>query len=75
MFPLGDDNSDVRTVPFVVYGLIAINVLVFLLQMTIGDSFTYAWSTVPAEITTGIDLVRPVAIEAGGQAFRIPQYP
>ena len=75
MFPLGDDNSDVRTVPFVVYGLIAINVLVFLLQMTIGDSFTYAWSTVPAEITTGIDLVRPVAIEAGGQAYRIPQYP
>lgn len=75
MFPLGDDNSDVRTVPYVVYGLIAINALVFLLQMTAGDRFTYAWSAVPFEITTGIDIVRPVVVEAGGQSFTVPQYP
>lgn len=75
MFPLGDDNSNRQTVPYVVYALIGLNVLVYLLQVTAGDSFTYAWSTVPSEITTGIDLVRPVVIQAGGETFQIPQYP
>ena len=75
MFPLGDDNSNVRTVPFVVYALIAINALVFLLQMTVGDPFTYAWAAVPFEITSGVDIVRPVVVQAGGESFSIPQYP
>lgn len=75
MFPLGDDNTNRRTTPYVVYGLIALNVLIYLLQVTAGDSFTYAWATVPVEITTGIDLVRPVVVNAGGESFSIPQYP
>jgi len=75
MFPLGDDNSDVRTVPYVVYGLIGLNVLIFLLQMAAGDSFTYGWAAVPFEITNGVDLVRPETIDVAGQALRIPQSP
>jgi membrane associated rhomboid family serine protease len=34
MLPIGDDNSARRIVPVVTYALIAINVLVFLLELT-----------------------------------------
>ena len=58
MFPIGDDNSDRTITPYVNYALIGINILVFLLLQQIGsnESFTYAFSLVPKEITTGIDL-------------------
>ena len=67
MFPIGDDNSDRHSTPVVNYLLIAANILVFFLFQGFGEnnSFTYAWSTVPAEITTGRDIVTPdrVAVE------------
>lgn len=75
MFPLGDDNTNRLTTPYVVYGLIALNALIYVFQVTAGDTFTYAWATVPVEITSGIDLVRPVVVNAGGESFSIPQYP
>ncbi|HEV7643409.1 MAG TPA: rhomboid family intramembrane serine protease [Pyrinomonadaceae bacterium] len=58
MFPIGDDNSEVFTTPYVNYTLIAINILVFLLLQQAGynDQFTYAFSLVPREIMTGQDL-------------------
>ena len=58
-FPLADDNSDRKTFPVVTIVLIALNVLVFLLLQRMGnnDEFTNAFSTVPAEIITGKDLV------------------
>jgi membrane associated rhomboid family serine protease len=56
-FPIGDDNTERRTVPFVNYTLIAINVLVFLFQT---DKVTLGYSVVPAEITQGHDIVGPV---------------
>lgn len=58
MFPIGDDNSDRRTQPLVNYAIIFINIVVFVLLQGVGsnDSFTYAFSLVPKEITTGIDL-------------------
>ncbi|MBL8824369.1 MAG: rhomboid family intramembrane serine protease [Planctomycetia bacterium] len=59
MFPLGDDNSDRHSFPIVNIALIAANVLVFVLFQGMGtnDRFTMAFSTVPAEIMTGKDLV------------------
>ncbi len=36
MFPIGDDDSALRSTPVVTYGLIAINVLVFLLELRAG---------------------------------------
>src|SRR5512137_2580592 len=48
MFPIGDDNSDRRLTPVVTYALIAINVLVFLVEITGGDAFIETWSFVPA---------------------------
>src|ERR687894_2439282 len=64
VFPIGDDNSGRQTTPVVNYVLIAVNVLVFVLFQGLGsnDRFTYAWSTVPAEITTGTDIDRPVVV-------------
>ncbi len=58
MFPIGDDNSDRTITPVVNYAFIGINILVFVLLQQLGsnDAFTYAFSLVPKEITTGIDL-------------------
>ncbi len=58
MFPIGDDNTDRTITPFVNYAFIGINILVFLLLQHIGsnDAFSYAFSLVPKEITTGVDI-------------------
>jgi len=60
VLPLGDDNSDRTIFPWVTVGLIAANVLVFLLFQGFGtnDDFTYAFAAVPKEIVTGQDLER-----------------
>ena len=62
MLPIGDDNSDRRFAPLVNYVLIAINVLVFVFLQGMGsdEKFTYAFSTVPAEILTGKDIATGV---------------
>ena len=58
MFPIGDDNSDRTITPFVNYAIIGLNILVFVFLQQIGtnDHFTYAFSLVPREVTSGIDL-------------------
>lgn len=65
MFPISDDNSDRIRTPFVNYIFVGLNILVFLLLQQIGsnESFTYAYSLVPHEITSGVDL-------AGSQIIR-----
>jgi membrane associated rhomboid family serine protease len=72
VFPLFDDNTGRRTIPFVNYALIAINVFVFVVLQQLGadTKFTYAFSTVPEEIVTGQDKVTPpeeIAVEVPGQ--------
>jgi len=58
MFPIGDDNADRTIMPYVNYGIIGLNILVFVLLQGFGgnDQFTYAFSLVPKEITSGVDL-------------------
>jgi membrane associated rhomboid family serine protease len=65
MFPLGDDNTDRRSVPVVNIGLIAANVFVFVVFQGLGtnESFTMSFSTVPREIVTGKDVVTPPVVE------------
>jgi membrane associated rhomboid family serine protease len=69
MFPIGDDNSEITITPYVNYLFIGINVLVFVLLQQLGsnDAFSYAFSLVPKEVTTGVDLtgVIPVTNSAG----------
>lgn len=77
VFPIGDDNSGRQTTPVVNYILIAANVLVFVLFQGLGnnDRFTYAWSTVPAEIVSGRDITtqdRVVRVEPTNQQIEIP---
>ena len=48
MFPIGDDNSDRRTVPLITYALIALNVLFFFVELMGGDAFIMNWAFVPS---------------------------
>ena len=79
MFPIGDDNSDRHIQPIVNYAFIAVNVLVFLLLQQLGgnDAFTYAFSLVPREITTGTDITGLVEFKdaAGKILGQIQHYP
>lgn len=77
LFPIGDENADRTATPVVNYVFILLNVLVFVFLQGLGsnDRFTYAFSTVPAEIITGRDiatddrvLVQPVT----GQEVQMP---
>ena len=51
MFPIGDDNTSRRIVPVVTYVLIAINVVVFLLELQNGEPFIKEWAFVPARFS------------------------
>ncbi len=64
MIPIGDDDSDRRTTPFVTWLLIAANVFVFVALQGLGrnERFTMAFATVPAEILTGRDIAQPIPI-------------
>src|SRR6266851_5879040 len=77
LFPIADENEDRTTTPVVNYIIILINVLVFVFLQGLGSNerFTYAYSTVPAEIITGRDiatsdrvLVQPIT----GQRVEVP---
>jgi rhomboid family protein len=74
LLPIGDDNQGRLTTPLVVYAFIALNVVVFLfLQQAgitpAGERFTYGYSVVPYEITSGTDLTEPVALRTNGSRF------
>lgn len=76
LFPIGDDNTGRTTTPIVNYVLILINILVFVFLQGLGsnEKFTYAYSTVPAEIISGTDIVtRPVVVQNfTGQVIEMP---
>ena len=71
MIPISDDNTLRRSFPFVTLAIIAVNILVFVYQLSLpscGDSvplsqiagcpleqFIYNYSTIPAEIVRGIN--------------------
>ena len=57
LFPIGDENTGRRTAPIVNYTIIALNIIVFLYELTQGDLFITGYSVVPYEITHGVDLV------------------
>ena len=59
VLPLSDDNSGRSSIPIVTWSIILLNVVVFFVLQGSGANteFTYAYSTVPAEIVSGRDLV------------------
>ena len=48
MFPIGDDDTSRRTVPLVTYALIALNILIFFVELSGGDAFIGKWAFVPS---------------------------
>jgi membrane associated rhomboid family serine protease len=51
--PLTDVSRRPMTFPVVTLALIAVNVVVFLCELALGDNFVLRWSMVPAQITSG----------------------
>ena len=75
LFPISDDDREILKPMFVTYILLAINIAVFFYQVANPD-FTYGWSVIPREITTGEDLVGVAIVEASdGSEEKIPQAP
>jgi membrane associated rhomboid family serine protease len=61
MIPIGDQEEP-GPLPFVNIAIIVINVLIFAVIQLQSDAFTMGFSTIPAEITHGTDLVGPVTV-------------
>ena len=75
VFPLYDDNTDRTTIPYVNYAFIALNIFVFVVLQRLGSDtgFTYSFSTVPAEIMSGRDIVTSErVVEYAGQEVLVP---
>ena len=75
MLPIGDRNEP-GPPAIVNIALIAINILVFVLIQLPDPAFTDGYSAVPAEITTGRDLVGPVIVALpDGTSVQIDEAP
>ncbi|MBD0376070.1 MAG: rhomboid family intramembrane serine protease [Flavisolibacter sp.] len=77
MFPIGDDNSDRHLTPVVNYILIALNIVVFIFWQALGRNihFMFAYSTIPAEILSGTDIItdsRVLTDPYTGQSVEMP---
>jgi membrane associated rhomboid family serine protease len=77
LIPIGDDNSDRHLTPFVNYMLIIVNIVVFVFLQGLGGDipFTFAYSTIPAEILSGNDIVTNAQIVRDpytGQSVEMP---
>lgn len=72
MIPIGDEDTGRPGVPYVNLAIIAINVLVFLYQL-VDPNFTNGYSAVPAEITSGTDIVGQLQINTPDGAFVIDE--
>lgn len=77
LLPISDDNRDRHITPYITWALIAINIFVFIYWQAFGSDlgFTYAFSTVPAEILTSRDWVTESKIVrdvASGESFEMP---
>ena len=77
LFPISDDDRDLKGFAPITIALILANLAVFFLLQGAGENemFTYGWSVIPYELSNGIDLVAPEAITINGQQEYIPQAP
>lgn len=48
MMPVGDDNSQRKTFPYVTYSLIALNVIMFFIELSGGEAFIMDWAFIPS---------------------------
>src|SRR5213083_143614 len=57
LIPLSDASRRPNRMPVVTASIIAVNVFVFLLELTGGDAFVTKWALIPADIVAGRHLV------------------
>jgi membrane associated rhomboid family serine protease len=77
LIPLSDDNRGHTLTPYVNYLLIILNIFVFVFLQKLGSdaAFTNGYSTVPAEIITGRDIVtdgQRIIDEYTGKEYYLP---
>jgi membrane associated rhomboid family serine protease len=73
--PLGDDNRNRRLIPFITYGILGLNIYVWYLQLTLGESFTASYAAIPLEITHGVDITTTQYFSVQGERIPIPEAP
>ena len=64
MFPIGDDNSARRATPVITFALIAINLVVFFLELQRGNAFITEWAFIPARFTENPSGDAPTLVSA-----------
>jgi rhomboid family protein len=75
VIPIGDEDTGGQPgIPYVNLAIIAINVVVFLYQL-VDPNFTNGYAAVPAEITTGRDIVGPFEVITPDGVFEIDEAP
>jgi membrane associated rhomboid family serine protease len=55
--PLGDASRRTQSFPFATTLIVALNVVVFAMELSFGDRFIFAWSAIPERITHGHGLL------------------
>ena len=77
MFPIGDENEPGYGPALVTLAFIAINigVFIFLQDAAANEAFTYAYSAIPFEITTGQDIVETIGVRVDGGIVPIQHQP
>jgi membrane associated rhomboid family serine protease len=61
VLPLGDVERT-EIVPVGTYGLMVLNVVMFIIQSSLGDQFTTSYAATPYEITHNVDITRPIVL-------------
>ena len=77
LLPIGDENYDRKSFPFVNYLFIGLNILVFVFFQGFGYNihFTFSYAIIPAEILTGRDLITDsqlIVDPISGESFEMP---
>jgi membrane associated rhomboid family serine protease len=57
VIPLTDVSRRPTNFPIVTLTIVAINVVVFIMELTLGDTFVRKWALVPADISAGRNLI------------------
>ncbi len=73
LFPISDDDRDLTGTAWVTIILLVANLLLFGVQV-VNPSFTYGWSVVPQEISSGVDIInsQPIPEEDPTAEVRSP---
>jgi len=77
LFPISDDDRRLSGSAYVTLAFAVVNLVVFFVFQQAGANtdFIYGWSVIPAEITSGTDLVASQTVEARGQQVEVPGAP